>query len=170
MSSLKRPNYFDGQMLQADTFRLEQAYHRDKLRRHNQVAHGHGVARGLTVSLGGPTARPQVTVKPGAGIDPEGNELELESARCLAITLKANALLVVIALQERLVDPVPLRDAVGASEEIQYARVEEVSDVALMADDAPPTERCDGLVLGRFIRGRSGWRKDPQFKQARLRR
>jgi hypothetical protein len=169
MSSLRRLNYFAGRLLSADDFAAEQAYHRAKLRRHNRLAHGSGVARGLTVSIGGPAARRAVTVKPGYGIDPAGNELELESAVCLAIAVKARAFAVVIALEDRLVDPVPVAGGGDAGDELRYSRIEEVCVVALHPDDSPRAT-ASGLVLGRFIRGRGGWRRDPSFKLQRLRR
>ena len=169
MSSLRRLNYFAGRLLSVDDFEAEQAYHRAKLRRHNRLAHGSGVGRGLTISIGGPAARRAVTVKPGYGIDPAGNELELESDVCLAIALTARAFVVVIALEDRLVDPVPVAGDGDSADGPQHMHVEEVPVVALHADDCPRAP-ADGLVLGRFIRAGSRWRRDPRFKLQRLRR
>ncbi len=77
MPTLRRVNYFAGRLLSADDFRAEQEYHREKSRLHNRRLHGSGVASGLTVSLAGGSSRPVIAVKPGVGIDPAGNELEL---------------------------------------------------------------------------------------------
>jgi hypothetical protein len=171
MSSLKRPSYFTGRLLSAVDFTADQDYHRDKLRRHNRLVHGHGVARGLTVSIGRSSAGPLVKVLPGCGIDPAGNELELECAVCLAIRLTARAFVVSIALEERFVDPVPAmggRDT-GAGPQYEYASVEESCVVAVQPDD-PPGAAHEGLVLARYVRGRGGWRRDPRFRLQRLRR
>lgn len=169
MSSIKRPNYFTGRLLSAEDLVAEQEYHREQRRLHNRLAHGTGVARGLSVAIGGSAARPAVTVKPGYGIDPAGNELELESTACLGITSKARAFVVVIEPKERLVDPVPVSGAGDTGDEFQYLRVEEYCEAALHPDD-PPRAAGTGLVLARFVQGRGAWRRDPRFKLRRLRR
>ncbi len=95
MSRLRRVNYFEGRLLTAADFVTEQEYHREKARRHNLRLHGSGVVRGLTVSLqGGATRQATVTVKPGVGIDPAGNELELEAGASVAVPARLGAFVV----------------------------------------------------------------------------
>jgi len=79
----------------------EQEYHREKARRHNLRLHSSGVVRGLTVSLqGGATRQATVNVKPGVGIDPAGNELELEAGASVAVPARLGAFVVVIRYVE----------------------------------------------------------------------
>jgi hypothetical protein len=169
MPTLRRVNYFEGRLLSADDFRVEQEYHREKSRLHNRRLHGSGVASGLTVSLTGGASRPAITVKPGVGIDPAGNELELDAERSVAIGVKARAFLVVLRYVERPVDPIPSFGTGGDTDATGYARIEEDCELVLVSDD-PPRRRDDaGLSLARYVRSGSTWQRDRAFKAGRVR-
>jgi hypothetical protein len=169
MPALRRVNYFEGRLLSADDFRAEQEYHREKSRLHNRRLHGSGVASGLTVSLTGGTSRLAITVKPGVGIDPAGNELELDAERSVAIGVKARAFLVVLRCIERAVEPIPSFGTGGDADATGYARIEEDCELVLAADD-PPRRRDDaGLSLARYVRSGSTWQRDRAFKAGRVR-
>lgn len=169
MPSLRRVNYFAGRLLTAEDFSSEQEYHREKSRLHNRRLLGCGVANGLTVSLTGGASRPAITVKPGVGIDPAGNELELDTERSLSIGAKARAFLVVLRYVERPVEPIPSLGTGGDADATGYARIEEDCELVLVPDD--PLRRRDdaGLSLARYVRSGSTWQRDRAFKAGRVR-
>jgi hypothetical protein len=68
-----RPNYIDGQFLDADDFTIEQRYHLSMLRRHHIAHHTAGTVTGLEIGIDGDTRIPYVG--PGVGIDAFGREL-----------------------------------------------------------------------------------------------
>src|SRR2546430_2750976 len=46
-TTVTRPHFFAGQLLDSATLQAEQDYHREKLRRHNRTLHGFGTVNGL---------------------------------------------------------------------------------------------------------------------------
>jgi hypothetical protein len=68
-----RPDYVDGQFLDADDFTCEQLYHLSMLRRHHITHHTAGTVTGLEIGIDGDTGIPYVA--PGVGIDAFGREL-----------------------------------------------------------------------------------------------
>jgi hypothetical protein len=68
-----RPNYVDGQFLDADDFTCEQLYHLSMLRRHHIAHHTAGTVTGLEIGIDADTGIPYVA--PGVGIDAFGREL-----------------------------------------------------------------------------------------------
>jgi len=70
----KRPNYFAGQYLLEDDFRLEQEYHIDRQRHHNCLLHVSGIATGLKVE---PDGELKVKVTAGTAIDFQGKQIIL---------------------------------------------------------------------------------------------
>jgi hypothetical protein len=68
-----RPDYVDGQFLDADDFTCEQLYHLSMLRRHHIAHHTAGTVTGLKIGIDGDTGIPYVA--PGVGIDAFGREL-----------------------------------------------------------------------------------------------
>ena len=169
MPTLRRVNYFEGRLLSADDFRAEQDYHREKSRLHNRRMHGSGVVGGLSVSLAGGSSRPAITVKPGVGIDPAGNELELDAERSVSIGVKARAFLVVLRYVERPVEPIPSLGTGGDADATGYARIEEGCELALVPDDPPRRRDEAGLSLARYVRSGSTWQRDRAFKAGRVR-
>ena len=170
MSRLRRVNYFEGRLLTAADFVAEQEYHREKARRHNLRLHGSGVVRGLTVSLqGGATRQATVNVKPGLGIDPTGNELELESGASVAVPPRLGAFVLVIRYAEWPVDPVPVHGTEGDAEASKPSHVLEGCELCLLPDDPPGTAAHAALALARFVRSKAGWRRDTSFRARRSR-
>lgn len=71
--TVKRVHYFNGQFLVADDFTLDQNYHIDMLKAHNQNIHGSGVIQGFDVTdLNG-----KVNVSKGIAIDDQGRQIIL---------------------------------------------------------------------------------------------
>lgn len=170
MSRLRRVNYFEGRLLAAADFVTEQQYHRDKARRHNLRLHGSGVVRGLTVSLPGRgTRQASVNVKPGVGIDPAGNELELEADTSVAVPARLGAFVVAIRYAEWPVDPVPVPGPGDATGACSPAYVLEGCEICLLPDDPPGTAAHTALALARFVRAKAGWRRDTSFRPRRSR-
>jgi hypothetical protein len=170
MGLLRRVNYFEGRLLSAADFRAEQEYHREKSRLHNRRLHGSGVASGLTVSLAGGTSRPAITVKPGVGIDPMGNEFELDAERSVSIGVKAQAFRVVLRYVERHVEPIPSLGTGSDADATGYARIEEDCELVLVPDDAPRRRDDAGLSIARYVRSGSTWQRDRTFKVGRTAR
>jgi hypothetical protein len=70
-------NYFNGQFLKEDDFRVEQAYHLDRQRRHNRTLHTPGITQGLNVTAD--IGADDVQVASGTAIDEDGQMIVLET-------------------------------------------------------------------------------------------
>jgi hypothetical protein len=75
----KRVRPFDGMLLTAEDFLLEQTYFREKIKLHNRL-HGYGVVCGLEIkakasSDSNDRSDPNVIVAPGMALDCNGNEI-----------------------------------------------------------------------------------------------
>lgn len=78
-----RPNYYKGQLLQAEDFLAEQNFHVDARLRHNRILHHWGIVRGLAVSHKGENI---IIIHPGVAIDISGHEIELAEPIDIVIT------------------------------------------------------------------------------------
>lgn len=76
---LERVRYFPRQLLTADDMRAEQEYFRAKMRRHNRMLFGRGVACGLQVQPKDPNAPDSsvLTICPGYALSPMGDDIHL---------------------------------------------------------------------------------------------
>ena len=83
---LERLRYFPRQLLCADDMQAEQAYFREKLRRHNRYLHGWGVVCGCDVQPLTGTAGWQVRVCPGYAVGPQGDEILVDT--CVDVDLQ----------------------------------------------------------------------------------
>jgi hypothetical protein len=84
--SLKRLRFFTGQLLTAESLKLEQHYFREKLKRHNRTLHGFGIVSGLEVNV----QSGQIVVEAGLALDCEGNEIVISSTRPLVVAATTN--------------------------------------------------------------------------------
>ncbi|MCO5188703.1 MAG: hypothetical protein M9918_10970 [Anaerolineae bacterium] len=89
----KRVRYFTGQFLRADDFTDEQAYHVDRLRRHQRQFHTPGIAEGLQVTAD--TGSTTVEVAPGTAVDAEGHIIVLTEGRELDVSTHADEIVIV---------------------------------------------------------------------------
>lgn len=87
--SLERLRYFNRQLLTADDLRAEQAYFREKLRRHNRFLHGWGVVCGCAVEVVANARDWAVRVCPGYVVGPQGDEILID--HCVDVDLKLGA-------------------------------------------------------------------------------
>lgn len=90
---MERPRYFPRQLITPDDMNLEQAYFRDKMRRHNKYLHGWGVVCGAQVcaaTMKGKDASGKevdvpkpwtVVVQPGYVLGPGGDEIYIDCPR-----------------------------------------------------------------------------------------
>jgi hypothetical protein len=169
MLPLVRPNYFFGKLLSADDLRLEQNYHILRSRRHNLLLHGTGVVTGLAVSVKNDGDPPAIVVSPGHAIDPLGNEVELCQSGVLALVGDMTACSVVIRQVEQLIDPVPTAGGDSTNDAPAYSKIEEISEIALVPETGATAAASGDLVLARFVKTRTGWRRDPKVKPKRVR-
>jgi hypothetical protein len=73
---LARVRFYPRQLLEAEDLRQEQAYHRERMRRHNRYLHGWGVVAGCQVQAEPTTERPwQVRICPGYLLTPQGDDI-----------------------------------------------------------------------------------------------
>jgi hypothetical protein len=160
-TTLKRPHYFAGQLLDAATLQAEQDYHREKRRRHNRTLHGFGIVSGLGVHVE-PTSGPEggrIIVDPGYAIDGCGEEIAVCAGAALAPPSGNNEAFVSLRFWEH---PCPL-DSPSVSGEPGVTRVEEACVIGFAQAVLPPA-----LALARLIRADGGWSVDPAFVPPRV--
>lgn len=86
---LERLRYFNRQLLNADDMRTEQAYFREKMRRHNRFLHGWGVVCGCAVEPVQDAKDWTVQVCPGYVVGPQGDEIQID--HCVTVDLRLGA-------------------------------------------------------------------------------
>jgi hypothetical protein len=86
---LSRPEFFDGQHLDADDLNAIYDYHRELRWLHNRSLHGWGVASGMVV--GGSKGGSTVSVTPGYALDCNGHDIVLAEAASLIVPSVAGA-------------------------------------------------------------------------------
>jgi hypothetical protein len=156
----KRPRYFNGQLLSAADFELEQQYLIRKRHLHNRALHGSGVVTGLTVTLA--TSSEAIVIEPGLALDRQGHELQLHDPVALEIGSPDGACYVIIEYTERETDLVILP---ASTTQTAASRIEEGIVIRLSADE--PVD--DGIALTRLVADSSGWTIDEAFTPPRCR-
>lgn len=108
--AIKRMNYFNGEFLKEDDFKVEQQYHVDMLRAHNRSLHSWGIANGLDIFKIGER---KVTIKKGMAIDASGRQIIVEAdiEERISDYITAPELYVTISYDE--VDTDPIDDITG---------------------------------------------------------
>lgn len=112
MKPLRRPRFFPGRLLSVDDLAGEQAYQRDRMRRHNRMLHGWGVVSGLDIVAAPSDSQPWlVSIAPGHALAPNGDEIVVCEAAPFDLApwqaLAARTVLLVIRYAEEAVDPMP---------------------------------------------------------------
>ncbi len=145
---ITRPNYFDGQLLGAEDFILDQTYAIARRRLHNRLLHTWGVAQGLTISFA--TGASTATISAGVAYDSLGREIVLAAdAQTPSVGNQPGATLyVTIAYTENQTTPRSMGGATG------NARWTESPTIAL--NSAAPADPSTQLVLGRLSVGANG--------------
>jgi hypothetical protein len=161
---VRRVNYFAGQLLNAEDFRDEQEYVRQRLRRLNRLVHGSGVVSGPQVSVTVNRSKGQsVVIEPGLALTPCGEEIEICAPTAASLPAQRKPLLLQLLFAERLAAPVPV-SAVENGEQ-QFSRVEETFSVMLA-----PVGQADAVSIARLTCSRGRWRVDRDFRPARARK
>lgn len=165
------PNYHFGMLLGVEDFRAEQGYHTGRLRRHQRVLHGAGVAAGFPVTFD----EPEIRVGPGHAVDALGRDLVLDAAQCVSLPRwweahrEDDAFSDVAAPDDATIDldvvacwcacldsPVPAIAApcAGDSSDIAYSRVCETVRLTLVrSPDAEPPEPAPFHLLRMWFEG-----------------
>lgn len=126
----KRLKFYNGQFLQQQDFTDEQAYHLDRLRRHNRQMHTYGVAEGLTVTAN--VGATSAVVAPGTALDGEGRPIVLTQQRNVSFGSLTNQwVLVVISYAEQPSDPASVGDEGDT-------RWQERPDIQVIAETGAP--------------------------------
>jgi hypothetical protein len=155
----ERTNYFLGQVLGVDDFRREQDYLIARLRRHNRLVLGWGVASGLGVTVSGST----VHVDAGLAIDCEGNEVELIERVSVDLSSAPSPCFVGVAFTEIPRSPVATTSGVhyGVTREAAEVIVAPVNACAGHARMGPGSPGCGlrhAVVVARLVKLRGTWR------------
>lgn len=139
--SLRRPNYFTGQLLDQEDFQAEQTYHLESRRRHARELHRYGIV-GLEVTRLGPR---DVQVSPGLAVDKYGREIVVDQPLTLALTDAAPKGVIYITI-EYAEQPDDAQESSGNPAE--SARVVEYAVVSVTA--AAPSPDGPALALARL--------------------
>lgn len=141
---LVRPNYFNGQLLTAEDFSVEQEYFIEKQRRHNRYLHGWGVVSGFIVSVHDAA----IVVEPGIAIDCAGNEILLNKRTELPLPSEGKEFYVIVEYRETKENPIPVlhRPGSGSDQEQAYSRILEGCHVGIA--DLNPNDDHDGVGPG----------------------
>jgi hypothetical protein len=158
--SLKRPLFFNGQLLDAATFAAEQEYHREKLRRLNRALLGYGVVSGLAIHVEpGDSGAGRVVVEPGHAIDRRGEQVSLPRRATLALPAHGESAFVTIRNWEHACTASPM----AGGEPDGRPSVEEACLIGIRPAVIPPA-----FALARLVRSDGRWQVDPSFATPRV--
>jgi hypothetical protein len=158
--SLKRPLFFNGQLLDAATFAAEQEYHREKLRRLNRAVLGYGVVSGLAVRVEpGDSGGGRIVVEPGHAIDRRGEQVSLPCRATLALRAHGESAFVTVRLWEQTCAASPTAGGPPGG----MPSVEEACLIGIGPAVIPPA-----FALARLVRSDGRWQVDPLFATPRV--
>ena len=110
---IKRMNYYNGEFLKEDDFRVEQQYHVDMLKAHNKNLHSWGIANGLDIFK---IDKRKVTIKRGMAIDTVGRQIIVEAdiEEEIPEYISAPELYLTISYDEVDTDPIDYISGIGS--------------------------------------------------------
>lgn len=164
LKPFERLRFFNGRLLTAGDFALEQNYLRGKQKLHNRALHGFGIVSGLRVAI----ESGQVVVTAGLALDCEGNELVVSSNETLADppaswqTAYVNSRFVEMELKQDA--------ATNEATIIREAAVLEFSEQNFNYKHRHLRGRwlscgnCHPLTIARLRRSAGGWRVDRRYR------
>ena len=164
LPSFHRPRYFDGRLLTAADFQLEQQYLRSKAQLHNRLLHGSGVVHGLDVR----SSAGRIIVSTGVALDSAGNTIVLREACAVTVvpsTTKQASMFVVIRYSEQLIDPISIIAPDG--DVVEHLSVEESATCSV--EPTAPRSPDTGVAIARIIWRTTQWRVDARFRRRRVR-
>ncbi len=159
--SLKRPLFFSGQLLDAETLTAEQDYHREKLRRHNRALLGYGVVSGLAVRVEPTTdsGGSRIVVEPGYAVDSFGEEISLPRGATLPVPRQGESAFVTLRFWEHACPPSPTAGSIPT----RMPSVEEACIIGVGQAVVAPA-----FALARLVRSERRWQVDPEFVAPRV--
>ena len=159
----ERLRFFNGRILTAGDFALEQDYFRGKQKLHNRALHGFGIVSGLkvTIELG------KVVVTAGLALDCEGNELLIRANEILSVPPAAwqTAYLNLLFDEQEL-----SKDATNEATIIREATALDFADQNSNSNHRHLRGRwlacgkCHPLTIARLRRGAGSWRVDRRYR------
>jgi hypothetical protein len=149
----KRPNYFYGQLLNAEDLQREQEYHQAKRLQLSRAVFGYGIIQGLSISCAGQ----QVTVSAGMAVDKVGQLIELTEPCHFNLPPGAGTWNVVIELLEEKCDPRP--SPLHSDDEGQGTQFGNVQEVIKLWLEAAVGKMCEALTTGGVCLGQIRARK-----------
>jgi len=160
--TISRPNFYAGQILDAQILQAEQDYHREKQRRHNLALHGFGIVEGLEVRVEATADAPvdRVHVDPGYAISRCGEGITL--GQCVVLALPQTPQEIYVSLRHHDIPWWPVSPAAG---EPTFSRVEEACVLALVDTVAEPA-----VALAHLLRSEGQWAIDRSFVPRRVSR
>jgi hypothetical protein len=159
-----RLRFFNGRLLTAGDFALEQDYFRGKQKLHNRELHGFGIVTGLKVSV----ESGKVVVAAGLALDCEGNELVLGANETLSVP---SASLQTAYVNLNFVEQELNKDA--TTNEATVIREAAVPDVGAQNFNLRHRHlrgrwlacgNCHPLTIARLRRSAGGWRVDRRYR------
>jgi hypothetical protein len=123
----KRVNPFDGLVLNAETWKDEQDYHRNQQRLHTLAFHGSGVVEGLEVKSG---QQPDLslTISPGIAVGPEGNVIVVSQPQGYNLVSKDKGQVhLIIQYREIPTAPAPPSEGEQPTRILEAYRIREVT-------------------------------------------
>jgi hypothetical protein len=163
----KRNSFAYGMVLGADDFQQEFSYLRDRMKFLNRMLLGYGTVTGLEVSSASEAETAEgIVVNAGMAIDPEGNEIMLQSAVQCPFPEEGEEAYLVLSWAERDTDPVPISDGESDIDQIVPSRVEEYAILKYEADQGAAKQT--GVVLARLKNVGGKWEVDKRFRVRRV--
>lgn len=173
----ERLRFFNGRLLTAGDFQLEQQYHREKLQRHNRSLHGFGIVAGLKVT----THAGQITVAPGMALDCAGNELMIATAQIMAAscgTEDSHTAYVNVRFIEQngnCVPAAPDEASTASALGMEASTIIETFELAIAPENFNRGHRhlrarwlacgqAHPLTIAKLRRGQRGWRVDRGYR------
>ncbi|MEP6741462.1 MAG: hypothetical protein ABJB61_03110 [bacterium] len=159
-----RLRFFNGRLLTAHDFKLEQDYFRGKQKLHNRALHGFGIVSGLKVTV----QSGKIVVTAGLALDCEGNELVVEKDESLSAP---TANLQTAYLNFRFIEQ-EIKESATANE---ATIIREASVLDFAGQNFNTNHRhlrgrwlacgkCHPLTIARLRRSAHGWRVDRRYR------
>jgi len=123
----KRVNPFEGLVLDADTWKDEQDYHRNQQRLHTLAFHRSGIVEGLEVRASQPPDL-SLAISPGMAVGPEGNVIVVSQAQSYNLVSKDKGQVhLIIQYREIPTAPAPPSEGEQPTRILEAYRIREVT-------------------------------------------
>jgi hypothetical protein len=159
-----RLRFFNGRLLTASDFALEQNYFRRKQKLHNQALHGFGIVSGLRVTI----ESGKVAVTAGLALDCEGNELLVATNEILPAPPASwqTAYVNLHFVEQELNEDATTNEATVVRETaaVDFAGKNFNSNHRHLGGRWLACGNCHPLTIARLRRGAGSWRVDRRYR------